>query len=666
MTIYNFDLESFSDLDLRKCGSYAYARHHSTDVLCAAWRGDDGSKGVWRPGLPATLVIRPGDEVHGYNIISFDAEMWRWVLHRKYGWVWPGYDVFRDTMSRAAYANLPGALGEVAIALGTKAKDAIGAKLMQRLCKPAHEVIGNDDPRRLHTAANLERLSLYCAEDVEAEAALSPHLPELPPDEVKAERITHTMNRRGWRVDLDLVRRLRELALIHGDVLRARMASASRGAVERETNLAAIAAFARSRGVAVGEGRGSMDAEAVDGFLAQPDLDPDVRVVLDVRRQLGRSALAKLDRILTCVCDDQRVRGLIQYYGAHQTGRDAGRLVQIQNLPRGIFQGARSYADALATVRHGSPADAYDLLRMCYERPDVAVTDVLSSLIRPCFIASEGRNLHVSDYSAIEGRVLAWLAGEERILDAYRRGLRLYCVAAAGIFNEPYEVINANRGSDPRYKHMDMVGKVVELACGYQGAIGAFKAMAGAYGLVLPDEQINQIVKAWRASRPLTVKFWYDCGDAAIEAVRNPGKIITVGRILFRFDGVHLKIRLPSGRCLWYRNARVRPKQTPVGERDALFFYGEGLNGRYCLEDTYGGKIVENITQAVSRDLLMGGAIKAEDEGVEVVARVHDELVADHPGDDKHLLEQIMGVMPAWADGLPMRAEAFVSPFYRK
>jgi len=208
-------------------------------------------------------------------------------------------------------------------------------------------------------------------------------------------------------------------------------------------------------------------------------------------------------------------------------------------------------------------------------------------------------------------------------------------------------------------------GKLVH-NCGYQGARGAFKAMAGAYGLVLPDEQIDGIVKAWRASRPLTVKFWYDCGDAAIRAVREPGTIITVGRILFRFDGIHLKIRLPSGRCLWYRNARVMTKMTPVGERDALFFYGEGTNGRYCLEDTYGGKIVENITQAASRDLLMHAAVKADAEGVPVVARVHDELVAEHTSTDKHLLEQIMADLPAWADGLPMKSEAFVSPYYRK
>jgi DNA polymerase len=670
MAVWHFDAETYSEVDLKRVGSFYYARHPSTDVLCACWaRGDEGTV-AWTPGDRIQPAIGPDDTIVGYNIESFDAEIWEHVLVRKYGWAMPRREQFLDAMHLAAYANLPGALGEVAKALGTHEKDAIGARLMMRLCRPAHEIATNNNPLRLHTPQNLAALVNYCREDVEAERALMPHLPpELPGIERRVADATGRLNRRGIRVDLPLVHRLMDLAEFNTQNMREAMASATHGAITSETQLASITAYCRARGLAIPDGKGSMDAEAVDGYLARPDLEPSVRLVLTTRRQLGRSALAKLPRLLGATCDDGRVRGLLQYYGAHQTGRWAGRIVQPQNLPRGVLQGAAEYQSALDVVRFETASEAFQLLGLTYG--DQQIPDILASLIRPCLIAEPGQHLHVGDYSAIEGRVLAWLAGEEHVLQAYRDGLRLYCVAAAGIYGKTYEEINTRRKFDPEYKAMDMVGKVVELSCGFQGAVGAFNAMGAGYGLYLLEEQVKGIVKAWRASRPRTVNLWYDTEREAIRAIRNPGTVATVagGKVAFRSNGTHLMCRLPSGRCLWYRNVRIVQKTVPWSPqpKDAIAFMGETDQGRWGHADTYGGKLVENITQAVARDLLADAFVRLDDDDLpRAVCLVHDEIVAESVSDDPHILERHMSTLPRWADGLPMTSECVVSDFYRK
>lgn len=648
-----FDLESFGTVDLRVVGSWAYSLHPDTDVLCAAW-GDFHAQHSWRPGDPPP-VFGPGVKIRGYNVLGFDAVMWYNILTPRYGWVWPGWEAFVDTMARAAYTNLPGSLDEAARALGTSPKDTEGHKLMMMMARPARAIKASNDPRRHHTPERLTRLTEYCKLDVKSEQDLSARLPELPPHERVIFDSDRKMNQRGVYIDEKLVRACIACAEGIADHQRGILRDVTRGAVESETQLDELAEWCRGEGLIVPTGKGAMDKAAIETYLDMPDAacPPHVKTALRVRQLLGRSSLAKLARMLAARCPDGRIRGIHQYYGAHQTGRWAGRIIQGQNFPRAALP---NYDQAIAAAIEDGP-EAF----LFYYGDDAL--EVLTGLLRPCIRAAPSHELVVGDYNAIEARVVAWLANETALLDAFRSGKCPYKLMATVVYGVEYEAVT---------KAQRALGKVIILACGYGMGPEKFQATAAKapYHIDLTLARSTELVNLYRVTNSRIRNLWYAVDDAAKSAIRNPGTIYEAGRLLFKFDGVDLKMRLPNGSVLWYRRAYIADKlNTKTGKMmPAIYFYGEDDKGRFSLQTTYGGKLVENASQAISRGVTADAIVRCEVRGLCPVITVHDEIGCETEIGrlSARQLEDVMCEREAWAESLPVKVEAFVSPYYRK
>lgn len=677
----HLDVETYSECDLKDVGSYVYARHPSTDVMVAAFIVDipacvnaagvqqDARRiaGTWLPGQPPPRdlfeALRAGHKVKAHNA-AFDAEIWRWVLAKRYGWWWPGYDTFLDSMAQAQITNLPGSLEDAAKFFpSADRKDMAGSKLMKSLCRPARTTKNLSDQKRHHTPERLAALRKYCMADVRAERSFSRRVPKLSRTEERIWRGTWEMNRRGVSVDTPLVLRCMELAEQTQARYREQLSRATGGDVETETQRARLAAFLTAHGAKLpvtDKGNASFGKDTKH-LIDLDEADEPARQAYDLYETLNKSSVAKFRKMLVCQCpEDGRLRGMFCYSGAGQTGRDAGRLVQLQNLPKGCVEGEKAYLTLREMIMAGCCVDD---LELCYGNAMAA----LSSAIRMCIIPGPGKRFVVADYSAIEGRVLAWMAGEEEILKAYIRGLRMYAVAASIIFGEPYEEIMAERSAG--HKKKDQIGKVAELACGYQGSWRAFEKMGGR-SLGLTREREDEIVALWRKGRRRTVEYWQRVQNKAIEALNHPMAKIRQDAFTWGYDGEDLKCLLPSGRCLWYRRGYLGVKKwDDGGETPQIKYYGVDDNGHLGWVNTYGGKLTENQTQAVAREIMMDGALRAEQEGWPLVMRVHDELVAEVDENDPRSnadLCLLMRVLPPWAAGLPIDAAGWDGFFYRK
>lgn len=372
----------------------------------------------------------------------------------------------------------------------------------------------------------------------------------------------------------------------------------------------------------------------------------DVRRTLELRQELSRSSVAKYQAMARATTSAGRAHGLLQFYGANRTGRWAGRLVQVQNLPRNYLP---DLAQARALVRDGNQ----EALEMLYS----SVPDVLSQLIRTAFIPSPGHRFIVIDYSAIEARVLAWLAGEETTLAAFRAGEDLYCATASSMFRVPVEKHGANA-------QLRQKGKLAVLACGYDGSVGALKAM-GALNMGLKEDELKPIVDAWRAANPHVVQFWRDVEAAAIDAITTRTSV-ALGSIAFTATKGMLFITLPSG----WRLAYVKPGLgTNRFGSTSITYWGQGVNRKWTQLETYGGKLVENIVQATARDLLAEAITRIEKAGHQETMHVHDEVVIDEPKDSATTVAdicQLMNQLPVWAQGLPIDAAGYEPDFYMK
>lgn len=662
----DFDLETYSEADLAEVGSYAYARHPSTIVLCAAWRFTF-RKGweSWAPGEPLPLVLLDaysnGVKIHAHNC-QFDAEIWRWVLSEKYGWPWPGYDAFVDTQAIGQIYNLPGALDKAAQFISGVGKDKAGYALMLKMCKPAKITKTLRDPRRHHTPENLAALRRYCLQDVKAEAAFMEKIPYFSEQEEAVWRATYAMNLRGVAVDYSLVDSLLEVAEGAQEHYRGLLAAATGGVATSETQRRRLGPWLVAQGARLPlteKGAPSFSKDA-RWEIDMSEASPAAVEALELYDQLNNSSLSKLNKMIACECPDGRIRGMFRYSGAGQTGRWAGQEVQLQNLPRGIIETLAEYEGAIKAVRDGA---TWQDLEYLYEGNSL---DVCSTLIRSCLIPGPESHFLVADYSAIEGRVLAWEAGEEAILDAYRKGLRMYAVIAAAIFGCTYEQVMAEKAAGHSKK--DKTGKVADLACGYQGSIGAFNKMGGR-ALGLTESRIKEIVAAWRKSRKRTVRYWDDLQTAALRAINNPGRAYDCGPVSFGANGTDLMMRLPSGRRLYYHRARVTEKTWPDGGTTPQITYFGVDAGKVGWLNTYGGKLCENATQAIARDILADATVRAHAEGYGLVMTIHDELVSEEPIGNGRTVEglcQLMADTPAWARGIPIKAAGFSGFFYRK
>lgn len=653
----HIDFETRSTVDLRETGVHVYAEHPTTDIWCMAYAFDDEEPKLWHPGEP--LPNRIEDHVtSGGTVVAHNAafEVTLWNLHCTlvYGWPVLSQNQVICTMAMAYSMSLPGGLGDCAKAVGLEyTKDDAGRRLMLQMCKPRRveadgTIVWWDD------AGRQARLGEYCKQDVRVEQALCRKLSPLSPSEQRVYRLDQLINNRGVQVDVAAVTRAKELFAHEKQRLDAAMLRVTYGAVSSTTATGQLATWLRACGVDT-EGVAKAD---VTNMLGDPLLPTEVKTALRIRQEAGKSSTAKLDKILAGVSGDGRVRGLFQYHGA-TTGRWAGRRVQVHNLPRPSLE----HGDIEAFIGNV-------LLDPRMTIQDVAgtvdnyigdVTTTVSDSLRAMLIASPGHDLVASDFSAIEARGLAWLAGEESVLEVFRGHGKIYELAAAGIYKTRIEDVT---------KAQRQIGKVAVLALGYQGGVGAFQQMARGYGVHVSDEEAEAIKVAWRAANKNIVRYWYAVERAAIEAVRLPGNTTQAGpdgrRVKFRKVADHLWCRLPSGRLLCYPFAEL---DTESGYTKLRYQSTDSTRGgKWGETTTYGGKLVENITQAFCRDLLAEAMLRLEAAGYPIVMHVHDEIVCEVPEGFGSVEEmaQIMALVPQWAKDMPIKAEGWRGKRYRK
>jgi DNA polymerase bacteriophage-type len=690
-----FDVETFSRCELDVSGSDVYSRNLSTDVLCAAWIlvEADGVPtpgrlpGSWIPGNPPPAWAFDDCDVWAWNV-DFDRRIYDRVLVPRYGWPVRPVNRWRCLMARAAYGNLPLKLAMAGKVLAAEElKDNEGHRLMMRLAKPAKPTIKSDNERRFHTPGALEALAAYCRQDAVAEAALLRFLPELPPMEEEAFALDRVINDRGVAVDLNLVRRLRSLAADLADLQRESLCEVTGGRVEKETKLPAFADWLRDQGVAVSVGKGAMDKEAVGVYLAgvharlaDDPTDEAARLAakaLRLRQALGRSSFAKFDALLAGTGPDGRLRGAVQYGGAHQTLRWAGRLVQTQNMPKGILgsnpEKGPTYEAARALVLDGD-APCLPLLLSLYGEGVEELTPeeraagqtpglpaVLASLLRTCFVAPPGKVLGVADYAAVEARGVFWLADDVAGLGAFASGADIYSLAASAIMGRPITKADKERNK---------LGKPTVLGSGYGMGPAKF-----ADTFDMDEATSSKAIQAYRTTFVGVPALWKAVERAAVAACRNPGQAVACsrGRVMFKHNGRHLFCRLPSGRVLTYRDARLVPGRFE-GTTVVEFAYEDLTTKQWVRGTTWGGSFVENIVQALCRDLLLHAMHELEREGMPVVLHVHDEVVCElDPPPDRvaakalvKRLESVLCRLPAWAAGFPAAAEGFLSDYWHK
>lgn len=686
MTSLHLDLETRSTVDLKKTGVYVYAQHPTTDVWVARFAVDDGPVEEWRPGdMPPDAIVaavKEGWVIKAHNA-SFERIVWHCILRPRYGWPVARLDHWRCTMAMAYAMALPGSLANMSAALGSDVqKDMAGRRLMLAMSQPRRTRKG-EAPGVVHwrdSPDDIAKLSAYCATDVEAERESDKRLVRLRPTEQALWQLDQVINDRGVMVDARLANRALKIVELEQARLDKEMARATDYAVGACSNVIQLKTWLTARGVQLGQKLDKKTMTYVDTldkafveYLLADYLDPAARKALELRQEAGQASVAKINALLNGMSPDGRARGLLQFHAAN-TGRWGGRRFQPQNLKRPPED--FDCDGAIDVILRHPARDAVDLLDCLYARP----LSCLSYILRGLIVAPKGKKLVAADFANIEGRVLAWLAGEDKKIDAFRAfdagtGPDLYLVAAADIYGVP--VASLNKKSPER-----QIGKVAELACGYQGGIGAFQTMAQTYGLKVPDSQADEIKTAWRESNPAIVSFWYNLEKAGLRAIANPGTVVSCGPVRFKVSGSFLWLRLPSGRALCYPYPAIRRIMTPWGEpKDAITFKTAPnvSNARKIVPDpsntsqwarisTYGGGLAENVTQAVARDLLAEAMVRLEAAGYPIVLTVHDENVSEVDAGFGSIGEykQIMSELPPWAAGLPVAASGFESERYRK
>lgn len=657
--VLHLDFETFSECDLRAAGAYAYAMHPSTGLLCAAWRIGDEPVQMWKPPsareagpkVPFDLIGMGVDvRIIAHNA-AFERLIWQHVACRRYGWPAPPPESFWCTAAQAANLGLPRDLEGAAMALGAAVqKDADGRRVMLKLSKPRRAT--KTDARTRWTPemapADFDHLYRYCAQDVEAECAIGDKMRPLSDRERRIYLLDQKINDRGVKIDRALIGAALRVVDAEQARLNAEIARATGGAVGACTQTSRLVAWLNENGVDAD----SVAAHETKALLEDGDTPDAARIVLELRREAAKSSTAKLKAMLAAACPDDRIRGSLLYYGAARTGRWSGRLHQPQNYPRGDEAITERTDEAVRLIMRGD----LDAMRLLFGSP----LDVVSSCLRPCMVAEDGHDLMCPDFSNVEGRGLAWLAGEEWKLQAFRdfdagTGPDLYKVTYGRSVGIPVEQVD---------KAGRQRGKVIELACGYQGWVGAFQTFARLYGLRLPDEEAAQLAGAWREAHPATVSFWGALNDAAFAAVANPGRVYEAGSVAYKRQDGWLWCRLPSGRVLAYANPSIAKNDRG---QDAVHYWGvpnpakpipaDGQSTRrWARLSAYGGLLAENVTQAVCRDLLAEAMLRLDAAGYPLVATIHDEIVIEAPRDfgSPEDVRQIVSEVPVWARGFPI------------
>lgn len=660
----NIDLETYSSEPITKTGLYKYAQSPDFQILLLGYSFDGGPVQVLDltadPNLPLEFwnaLFDPNYIKHAYNA----AFEW-YCLSRRFRLTDAQADAWlpqwRDTMLHSLYCGFPASLDAAGRAIGLsqdKQKLSVGKALIRYFCVPCAPTRSNGNRTRnlpCHDPEKWELFKEYNAQDVVTEMEIARRLQNFPiSEEVQRQWIfDQRMNARGVAVDMDLVHAALWCDSTVRDALTAEAVEIS--GLDNPNSVSQLTKWLQEE---TGEELENLRKDTVKDVLARGVSSDAATRMLEIRQELSKTSTKKYDALEACICSDGRVRGLLQFYGANRTGREAGRLVQVQNLPQ-------THLVALDTARELVKAHRLDVIKAIYGR----VPDTLSQLIRTAFVAAPGMTFIDADFSAIEARVIAWLAGEEWVLDVFRTHGKIYEATAAQMFGIPFEKI---KKGEPEYTYRQK-GKVATLALGYQGGPNALVAM-GALRNGLTEDELPDIVDRWRRSNPAIVQFWYDVETAAWKAV-NGGAATTFGKLTIarECDPANsldfMTIRLPSGRKLYYAHPHVGKNRFG---RDSLCYYGMNQTSKkWEVIETYGGKLAENITQATARDCLFDSMLALETAGFPIVFDIHDEVVIEAPENTADLgkVVDIMSRPLPWAPDLPLNADGWVGKYFRK
>ncbi|RNJ49424.1 DNA polymerase [Methylocystis hirsuta] len=694
------DFETYCDLDLKKVGAHKYAMHESADVLCLALAINDEEPRLWIPGdpIPDDVFdhIIDGGAIRAWNA-EFERLFFTYVMGPKYGWPTPDRRQFFCTMTEALAMGMPGQLGMCASAMSLpQRKDDVGRRIMMQLCRPRKPTKKNPSTRFTpqNAPGKFSVLYDYCKQDVRVERDIKKNLVRLKANEQERYWLAGEINDRGVPIDLDLIEKAQAVVDQHMKLLDARMAALTNNTVSACTQTKELAKWLGAQGLQWPANElPSVAKDPVFRLLARDDLTDEQREALLLRQEAGKTSTAKLGSFRSHMCDDGTVKGSIQFNGA-STGRDAARGVQVQNFPRpnkktkisqvitDIFD---DYDADLISVFHGPPLS------------------IVADILRSCIKAPSGKKFYSCDAAQIEARMTAYLAGEHKVLDAFRaydrkEGPDIYTVAASGIYNVPAVKI------DPEGEQRQ-AGKVSVLALGFGGGVGAFASMARIYqldlrkafspvwGLASSERRekaldayaqrgrgsgmhkeawlASELIKvAWRVDNPNIRDAWPACEEAAVNALKHPGTTHCACKLAFRASGSFLRMVLPSGRSLFFPMARLVYETNQWGKKaPKIYFYAIDAFTRQWMEfSLWGGTTFQNAVQAASRDALFDSVERLEAAGYPNIFRVHDEVIniTDEGFGSLAEFRELFIQEPAWAPGLPINGSGWEGERYRK
>lgn len=645
--VLHIDLETYSDIDIGKCGAYRYVDSPNFEILLLAYAYDDEPVTVidlaQNEAIPKDVLAGISDE--GVTKVAHNAAFER-VCLSKYLNKRLDPKAWHCTMVHALSLGFPASLADVGKALNLeedKQKMAVGKRLITYFCKPCKPTQANGQRTRNYPHHDPEKWDLfkeYNRQDVVTEQAIYERLMKFPLPE--NERILYcldqSINDYGIGVDTDLMDKVIGYSKDYEAALRKECEELTGG-----INVHSIVQLKQWLTEQEGRQIDSLTKDDVDQLL-KLDLKPSSRRILELRQETGKTSVKKYEAFERSICSDGRIHGAFQFYGAGRTGRWAGRLIQPQNFPRNAFED-------IALARQMVKSARWDEIEMLYG----SMNDVFSTLIRTLIVPPEGMTFAIADYSAIEARVVAWMADEKWRQDVFANGGDIYCMSATQMFGVPVEKHGQN-------SHLRKKGKVAELACGYGGGVGALRKMGGEQ-MGLSEKEMDDIVKKWRRSSPHVVKLWRELGDAAIEAIDTRLRVKCRHGVSFKYAKGILFMTLPSGRSLAYVQPRFDGQE--------LTYMGMNQTTRkWERTKTWGGKLTENLIQAIARDCLATSMQKIQKAGYHIVMHVHDEVIVEVPTDDAdgHLkrIEELMGEPIEWAPGLLLTADGFTSEYYRK
>lgn len=642
------DIETFSDVDLIRCGVYKYADSPDFEMLLFAYAADDGDVHIIDIAGGEELPEKIIQAIKSDTVVktAYNAQFERVCLSRYLKLPEGEYlnpQSWYCTAVQAAELALPLSLADVGSVLGLeRQKMTEGKELIKYFCVPCKPTKSNGNRTRnrpCHDINKWETFKKYCMRDVDVERQIADKLKMYPirDEEHRLYVLDQIINDRGVLVDSELAEQAVKLNSIQTTVAveQAYMITG----LENPNSVTQLKQWLKENGVEIE----SLSKKAVKSLA--DETDGDVSEMLKLRLLMAKTSVKKYEAVIRSVCSDNRVHGMMRFCGANRTGRWSGNILQPQNLPQ-------NHLPDLTLARDIVKDGDFEMLDMMFGN----VPNVLSELIRTILIPKPNHRFIVADFSAIEARVLAWIAGEQWRIDTFKNGGDIYCASASKMFKVPVEKHGVN--GELRQK-----GKISELACGYGGSVGALKNM-GAVEMGVQENELQGLINDWRNANPHIVRFWYEVGNAAMKAIKEK-TTVPLGKLVFAYERGILFIRLPSGRRLSYIKPRIGTNRFGG---DSITYMGINSAKKWDRLETFGGKLTENIVQGTARDLLANALINAANAGYDTVFHVHDEIICEVPNGYGSVDElcKLMCIKPEWADGLPLNADGFECEYYKK